>query len=71
MGYIVAEFICLVVGATIGSVVNGMCKDGASADIQGTLIMDRDYWRREAIKNANALGEIKIAKVMQSKQAEA
>lgn len=61
MGYFVVGFICLVIGATIGCVVTGMCKDGASADREKALIMDRDFWRREAKKHAAKLGEIRIA----------
>lgn len=68
MGYFVVGTICLIVGGTLGLVVIGLCKSSTSADTKTELILDRDYWRREAIKNAAKLGEIRIAIELQSKK---
>lgn len=62
MGYFAVGFICLIVGATIGITVISLCKSSASADAKTELILDRDYWRKEAIKNAAEPGEIRIAR---------
>lgn len=70
MGYFVVGIICLMAGATFGAVVVGLCKSSASADTKTELNLERDYWRREAIKNAAKLGEIRIL-AEQTKQAEA
>lgn len=50
MGYFVVGTICLIVGGTLGLVVIGLCKSSTSADTKTELILDRDYWRKEALK---------------------
>ena len=60
MGYFVVGFISLIVGAAIG--VTCMCLLQINDTTSEDLAKDKEFWRREAIKHASELGEIRIAR---------
>ena len=70
MWYFIVGFVCLALGAVASAVVCQLGAANEKSDELADLYYERDYWHREAVKNAAALGEIKIHEE-QSKQAEA
>lgn len=62
MGYFIVGFVSLMVGAAIG--VTCMCLLQINDTTTEDLARDKEFWRREAVKNAAELGEIRIARDM-------
>lgn len=60
MGYFIVGFVCTMIGAAIG--VTCMCLLQINNTTVEDLEKDKQFWRREAIKYASELGEIRIAR---------